>query len=256
MAQLHQRLPQRSEDPTQAGAWHPVAEVAKGPLEVPASNDLVATLEGDVAELAVEHRSSHGVGRQGQGLLEHGGRLGVVPLQGQHVTKPFGDLGVQLRHRAAGSLGDAVVGGTCVERMLRPGPHRHLVGVGQGPGQLAGRIEVVGQLEHAARVEALDVLRGLEVELTAVLRLETIEERLPQLVVGEGPDLGAVVDPDDLTVSGVVERRPHHRSIDAGQHGRQTELELLAQHRPGREQPQRGWLEQVEPAGQEEGRPA
>jgi hypothetical protein len=253
--QLDHDLPHDRDEVPGPAARHPPAQEAHGPLDRAAGGGHVAPLERQLAELALDLGPvDRIVGQPGCGL-EVGRGLLVPAPEHEHVAEALGHLAPDPVAGAGRSpLGDAVLALGDLQGVPGAGPVGGGQRVGQGPGRVAGGVEVVGQLEDAVPPVGLERQRGLAVQSAAVVGGELVQQRLPYLVVDEGavPAPG----PQDVATSGLGHDGARLLGCLAAQGGGHGRVELLAQQRPHRQQPPGRRRQQLQAPGQEGGRVA
>ena len=165
------------------------------------------------------------------------GGLVIAAAQHQHLAQPFGyavadgDLGV-----AAAALGDAVLLLGNFQGMLGA----RLFGGGQGVRQsactLAGGIEMVGKIEDVVRRLLFQVRGCAAMQFLAIARPQSLEKRLPKLVVQEDATCVILLRPDEVPLPRLVERADGLAWRQSRQRGGKVQGELLAQNGAGRQQ--------------------
>jgi len=199
----------------------------------------IALLEGQLSQLPVQ-------GGRGDDILDQlpGGHellfgLVVGPQEGQGVTQSLCDLDPRCKVASVRTLGHPVVRHRNVECVLGPGELRSGEGVWKRLGVSTGRIEVIGHCEDRTTIDVVSgadqVVSCSPVQGCSAVDVEAIQECLADLVVEEAAAAGPLIDPQQAPVPCLLDDQ--RRRIGTGhQCHSDVEVELLAEHRTGREQ--------------------
>jgi hypothetical protein len=223
-----------------ATARHAGAEQAQAALDSRAGRRHVAALEGELTELAVDAGGCQGLPAERACATELGGRLHVPSPQHEHVAETFSDLAAcSVVGRGGAALGNPILALRRLERVPAPGSVGRRQRIGEGALGLAGRVEVIRQIERLLRVHGLQARRRAAVEGAAFLGRQPPQHGLAQLVVHEHAPLAPRIGPDELSSAGFGERGQRHVGRLIAERGGDVEIELLAEHRARRQERQR-----------------